>query len=412
MTASKTLTASKTPTQAPVLYYYGVSAGDGYSTCALANQNAYCWGYNGEGQLGNGTTAVRVKAPVAVTMPAGVQFSKISTSSYHSCALTTTGTVYCWGKGSLLGNGTGTNADPDSRIPVPVTMPAGVTFTTIATSNWLSCGLASGGDLYCWGDSDGPHTAQPTHLVGSNYPNLKFAKLMEHGVSNTLCGLDAIGQAYCWGENGYGQLGWPGANAYEYYPVRVVAVDFSVDPLFPAPILFDSISVGRWHTCATTSNRSAVYCWGRNRNGQLGDGTTTNRSLPVRINKPSTIVAPNWDTGSITLGEEHTCVTAVHGTYCWGLNDYGQLGNGSYNNSNIPVLVQVPNVLNDIFVQISAGTWYTCAITSTTYAYCWGSNDYGQLGDNTSDDRVFPVPVVQPNGSLPPPTPTAGAGSP
>jgi len=172
-----------------------------------------------------------------------------------------------------------------------------------------------------------------------------------------------------------------------------------MDPVpvtMPAGVHFRHISSGSTHTCATTTDQLAVYCWGKNNYGQLGNGTTTNSNVPVAVTVPSTLGSANWDADSISLGDDYTCVTSVHGTYCWGLNNRGQFGNGTTTNRNIPVLVQVPNVASDILVRITTGGYHTCAVTSASKTYCWGGNTSGQIGDNTIIDRYTPVLVAQP----------------
>ena len=122
---------------------------NGGYTCALTTTGqAYCWGLNNQGQLGNNSTT-NSRIPVAVQMPAGVSFQSIAAGYYHTCALTTTGQAYCWGRGSSgrLGN----NSTTDSRIPVAVQMPAGVSFQSIAASSLHTCALTTEGKAYCWG---------------------------------------------------------------------------------------------------------------------------------------------------------------------------------------------------------------------------------------------------------------------
>ena len=380
-TRTHTATSTITPSPAPLLVYNGVESG-GANTCALVSPgNAYCWGGNYFGQLGNGTNGTSTKSskPVAVIMPTGVLFSKISSSALHTCALSTTGIAYCWGWGTMVGDGTGV----DSNVPTPVTMPAGITFKDIVTASELTCALSIAGEMYCWGDA---YTNIPTLQVNPSYSSVRFSSLSTNITDLTVCALDAAGDAYCWGINNYGQTGNGNTNSVN-----------TPDPvIMPAGVHFRDISSGRSHTCATTTDQQAVYCWGLNNFGQLGNGTTTNSLTPVAVNIPSTLGSASWDVDSISLGDKYTCVTSVHGTYCWGENTKGQLGNGTTSHSNVPVRVQVPNVVSDILVRITTGWEHTCAVTSATKTYCWGDNSSGQVGDNTTTNRSIPVLVVQP----------------
>ena len=271
-------------------------------------------------------------------------------------------------------------------------MPAGVTFTEIATGIAIpqTCALSTGGDVYCWTSVNvGSWTTTPSKIGNPDEPNLKFSTLAEGGA----CALDTTGDAYCWGRSDYGQLGNGSMSSLIQF--------FAVPVAMPAGVHFRQISSGLHHVCATTTTQQAVYCWGRNTYGQLGNGTTTDSNVPVAVTVPSTLGAPSWDAESIDLGVAYTCVTSVHGTYCWGANDVGQLGNGTNTDSSIPVLVQVPNAAGtttpEIFGQITAGSVHTCAVAQSEWAFCWSRNAYGMLGDGTTTDSpLIPVRVVQP----------------
>ena len=144
------------------------------------------------------------------------------------------------------------------------------------------------------------------------------------------------------------------------------------------------IAAGAEHTCALTSS-GGVRCWGRNNYGQLGDGTTTDRLTPVEVSGLAE------DVQSIEAGAEHTCaLTSSGGVMCWGRNDYGQLGDGTTTDRLTPVEV---NGLAEDVQSIEAGAEYTCALTASGDTMCWGRNDYGQLGDGTTTDRLTPVEV-------------------
>jgi alpha-tubulin suppressor-like RCC1 family protein len=185
------------------------------------------------------------------------------------------------------------------------------------------------------------------------------------------CALSAAGGVWCWGYNAYGQLG-DGTTTNRSTPVPVSGLSSGVT----------AITAGESHTCALTG--SGVRCWGHNQYGQLGDGTTTNRFTPVAVSGPSTIVA-------IAAGLGHSCAaTIASSTVCWGLNDYGQLGDGTTTNRSTPVAVRNLRVQA---VALTAGMGHTCLLSSAGAVRCWGDNQFGQLGDGTTTAPSIPTVV-------------------
>ena len=143
------------------------------------------------------------------------------------------------------------------------------------------------------------------------------------------------------------------------------------------------ISAHTQHACAVAGTGS-LYCWGRNNFGQLGDGTETDSNVPVL-----SIAA---DVTTVAAGQVHTCAVSLGGAVqCWGWNQHGTLGDGTNTNSNLPVPV---TGLTSELVSVSAGTSHTCALTESGAVHCWGRNNYGQLGDGTNSDSNTPVAVT------------------
>lgn len=195
------------------------------------------------------------------------------------------------------------------------------------------------------------------------------------------CAIASNNAAYCWGSNYYGQLG-NNSTSPSSSPVRVNASLVST---------FKTISAGTGYTCAIALNDMA-YCWGGNNFGQLGDNSNNQSLVPVKVNVDSLSV-PTFK--SISANTNHTCAITTGGAaYCWGDNGYsGRLGNNSTDPSLVPV--QVSTSLVSTFKSISAGTFHTCAIATSGAAYCWGYNNSGQLGDNSTSDRSTPYLVHQ-----------------
>lgn len=188
------------------------------------------------------------------------------------------------------------------------------------------------------------------------------------------CAIQTGGGTRCWGRGDFGQIGDGGTAATRTSPTAVQGA--------PA---FLQLSAGIHHTCGRVAS-GAVQCWGRNDFGQLGDSSFSMRTAPVATGGARTYVV---------LGEganrNHTCgVTTLQRVQCWGLDLHGQLGDGSTNNSSVPL--EVPG--GHDFTQVAPGFRHTCALTAAGAAYCWGSNAEGQLGDGTLDPRPAPTAVA------------------
>ena len=146
----------------------------------------------------------------------------------------------------------------------------------------------------------------------------------------------------------------------------------------------NQVSAGHYDNACGITATGAVYCWGFNAKGELGDGSTANRSRPV-------LVRGGVNFAAVSSGTLHTCaVTTAGAAYCWGANSYGQLGDGTTTDGLTPVLVTGGLT----FDAVSAGYDHTCAVTTTRITYCWGANGSGQLGDGTTIDRSTPTLVT------------------
>jgi alpha-tubulin suppressor-like RCC1 family protein len=350
----------------------GIAAGYA-QTCALTMAGEVeCWGYNHYGQLGDGTTVDRHRPVAVIGLARGVR--AVAAGGRHSCALTRTRAVECWGDNAHgeLGHGT-------TRSSLKPLVVAGLTHRVqgIAAGEAFACALTRSGRVWCWGDNrhgelgDGTKATRerPVSVVGLGSGVVAIALGYLHA-----CALTRAGVVECWGYNRYGQLG-DGTTTDRLVPVRVSGL---------ASVA--AISAGGGHTCALTRG-GAVMCWGSNRYGELGDGTTTRRPSPVPVSGLA---------GSATAiaagGEAHGCaLTLGDEVRCWGYNGHGQLGDGTTTDRSVPVaLVGLAAGARAI---TTGGFGHTCAIRRGGEVVCWGRNSSGQLGDGTTSDRHTPVPV-------------------
>ena len=230
---------------------------------------------------------------------------------------------------------------------------------------------------------------------GIRFSQVSGSKDFSYGFS---LAVGSDGNAYAWGYNTYGQLG-DGTTNPRSAPVKVGKPAGA-----PADFTYLQVSAGYWHSLAVGSDGNA-YAWGYNTYGQLGDGTTNPRSAPVKVGKPAGAPA-DFTYLQVSAGYWHSLAVGSDGNaYAWGYNYYGQLGNGTSTDQHTPVRVRTPDrkAYPDLpadftYVQVSAGYWHSLAVGSDGNAYAWGSNGYGQLGNNTSGSTSsVPVRVRDPD---------------
>ncbi|HYH78396.1 MAG TPA: hypothetical protein VEX86_01320 [Longimicrobium sp.] len=305
--------------------YSQVTAGAFHACGIAAGGQAWCWGANADGRLGDSTTATLPLIPVKVKPHGAVAFTSLSAADLHTCGLDSGGQGYCWGSGAdgRLGN----NSKTSALTPVAVQQGA-TTFTQIQAGFWHTCALDNGGQAYCWGyGADG--------ALGYGF---SFGDSIPHAVSQPLgvtfssiyteykhvCALDSGGQAYCWGPNGSSQLG-DSTITRSYTPVAT---------RMPAGVTYSKLALAAASTCGL-STAGQAYCWGAGSNGQLGHGSTASSRLPVAVSQPSGVTFTDIRAES----QAYCALDTVGQTWCWGQNTWGGLGDGSTTNRTSPVAV-------------------------------------------------------------------------
>ena len=402
-----------------------------FSLAAGSDGNAYAWGYNNNGQLGNGTTSYSGQsAPVMVRkpdrkaypdLPADFTYLQVSAGTSHSLALGSDGNAYAWGYNQFgqLGDGTSSSRNAPVRVKTPdrstyPDLPADFTYVQVSAGTSHSLAVGSDGNVYAWGYNgdgqlgDGTSSSRYTPVRvktpdRSTYPDLPadFTYLQISVGNRHSLAVGSDGNVYAWGYNWYGQLG-DGTSSSQSTPVRVKTPDRKTYPDLPADFTYLQVSAGTYHSLAVGSDGN-VYAWGANGYGRLGDGTGGSRNAPVRVKTPDRSTYPDLPADftylQVSAGGDHSLAVGSDGNaWAWGCNRYGNLGDNSGSDSTVPVRVRDPASPTDTSrglkaAQVSAGYHDSLAVGSDGNAWAWGYNYYGQLGDNSRNSKSVPVPV-------------------
>ena len=340
-----------------------IATGAFYSCGLTADGRASCWGENFAGRLGTVSSEPFVATPQPVA--GNHTFDRIIPGTAGTCALKSDGAAWCWGTSFSGELGVPANG---ARFDRPERVADGLTFEEFGMGAAYACGLTAAGELYCWGAA--PHLTEPTHIPSrvDARPFTDFAAGKYHA-----CGLDAEGFVWCWGEGVHGELG------------RADTLSSTVPAKVSGDGRFTSIAAGWRRTCAIDVQERAV-CW--------GVGIYQERVLSPRIVNGSRAFV------SLAIGPYYTCGRTADGTaYCWGWSGSG--GVGSVFDTGTWLLQPTRVDAAEQFTAIAADGIgdHTCAITVHGEAWCWGSNQYGQVGDASPGvDRHTPVRVHDPPG--------------
>lgn len=319
-----------------------VAAGAAHACAMTAKGDAYCFGNPmGAGALGQGTGAASDRLRRVL---GGHRFRQVGVGRDHSCGLDTDGRAWCWGSNVFgeLGNGSPQDAREETRVPVAVA--GGQRFAALGVGSFHSCGLATDGSAWCWADYERRIRA-PRRMRSDT----RFASV--HPAQQVACALTTEGQVHCWSLNPHRDL----------EPKEPALA-------FPTP-RFSRLAVGgdsNPSVCGLAANQA--LCWGSNLRGQLGDGRGGEQALANHSSTP-VAVSGRQAFAAITVGEYHACGLARDGkAWCWGANENGQLGDGTSTDRNAPT--PVGGGLE--FTALSAGSGLTCGVAAAGVVYCWG----------------------------------------
>ena len=306
---------------------------------------------------------------------------KISLGGNHACAVTTSSGVKCWGDNAYGQLGDGTTAGRATPADVSGLTTGGASVTAGLRH---SCALTASGGAKCWGWNVAGQLGDGTttdRLVPTDVSGLTggVASVVAGGVFT--CALTTVGGLKCWGIGGNGQLG-NGTTATRLVPTDVTGLTSGVS----------AVIAGAGHTCALTT-AGGVKCWGLNSQGELGDGTGANQTVPVDV---SGLASGIKGIGTSEQSNTTCAVTVAGGVKCWGDNRFSKLGDGTTNDSTVPLDVPgLPSV-----AAIAVGTLHVCALTTAGGVKCWGYNANGELGDGTVTTRSSPTDVIGLTGTV------------
>lgn len=358
--------------------FVAVAAGGEHTCGVTVGGEMFCWGTNGDGQLGSSSAGAASARPVAVA--GGAQFVAATAGETHTCALDGGGGLYCWGGNARgqVGNGTRVNQ------PAPVAIAPELRFTQVSAGGTHTCAITDDARALCWGAGDHGQigaadledAVEPQELgVG-----MSFSSVSAGGLHS--CALDTQGIAYCWGDNAIGQL----------------ADSTNLSRATPAPVFgqtpYIHLAAGYRHTCALRTDTHPV-CWGGNQHGELGEGGSPYEEF--RGAWVPWTVQGELQAVSLTTGRFVSClVTDDRNAWCWGRGREGQLGTGAHRDYHVAHRVYSGDLSRQPleFLELSAGAYHVCGVTAQKAIFCWGRGSFGQLGHGSMTSSVLPVRVT------------------
>lgn len=389
--------------------YSDISSGYRHACALNASGELKCWGSNTYGQIGDDSyTFAAISTPGSIPGLETEIIADYEAGGFNTCIINSSGALKCWGDNNYKELGNPSYYFWASGTPVQVSgLESGV--TDVAIGHSFICALKEDGDAYCWGldykrlfDNNELIFVETPQLVETNF---SFNSIYANG--SDVCAITTDGQVACWVSGSTPSLisGLENVLTVSISEIEKCALIAATESEEPKVMCWGDVptevtglngtplelAAGKEHTCAIVQNAgvNSVMCWGRNREGQLGIGSTTD------VNTPTTV--PNSN-GAIKLsaGEFHTNMLTDTGLIrSWGANTEGQLGNGALFRRQLPIHIQnkYPS-LNVPLKNIVSGEYHTCALTEMGSVWCWGGNNFGQVGNGTTQYTPDPVQIL------------------
>ena len=382
---TRTPTASPTSTPGILDKILEIAVGANHSCARLESGRVKCWGMNDRGQLGDGTLINRTQPVDVQGLSRAVQ---ITAGGEHTCARLDDRSLVCWGANTW--GQLGMVDMPYQYSSLPVVVSYGLQYSNVSAGKYTTCAvLYPSQKIVCWGDGRRGQLGDGSYGSSSYRSVPAYASLGYYDYADTVsvgdghvCSKLSNGQIRCWGDALHGQLGtsgWGGPYPYPY-PSTVLRYQYDYSGVYSA----QTVSVGGDSSCFTEVASGLTYCWGKNESYQLALPNTSDKPFPTTNDLYLSQIRPSYFT---SCGIQ----TQSRAVLCWGTNQYGTVGNGTYANQASPVFV---TGLTSGGLQVGVGLDHACALLSNRQVKCWGRNNVGQLGDGTTvASRSSPVTV-------------------
>lgn len=347
-----------------------LSAGADHTLVIRTDGTLWSWGYNDEGQIGDGSYGEGTNKSAPVQIGTDNNWSDIAGGSHHSLALKTDGTLWAWGGNyyGALGNG---ESGTQTHQTLPIQIGLSTDWAKIFARGTFSIALKTDGTLWGWGNNSAGQLGDGTTDMKTVPTPIGTDTWQSVSAGFYYClGIKDNGTLWAWGSNYEGQLGI-GSETNATLPVQIGQDSTWVEAY-----------AGYEHSMAKKAD-GTLWAWGYNYFGQLGDGTTVDKNSPIQ-----TSTAANWV--SISLGAEHTiALTTDNKIWSWGKNARGQLGDGTTRGKTAPEVIEG----DSNWRQIASGANHVVAVTQGGALSVWGSNLYNQLGDGIASPHITITPV-------------------
>jgi uncharacterized repeat protein (TIGR02543 family) len=379
------------------------SLGGSFSAALSEKGRVFIWGSNEVGNLGDGTQ-IGKNQPIEITNRIPLEeFDKITSlvmGGSFSAALSNSGRVFMWGSNMIGQLGDGTQIDRNT--PIEITSRFGMSFDdkiiSLSLGGIFTAALSFRGRVFTWGYNNNAQLGDGTIIdkftpreITQRFPlsNDETITMITTGGSHSGA-LSSKGRVFTWGNNSSGQLG-NGTTFIDSSP-REITSRFNLETENSIKL----INFGASSSMAL-SELGRVYAWGNNENGQLGDGTTINRSTPKEITSYFGPLLQDKISMIVTKSNSSSALSSNGKVFFWGENDYGQIGNGTNFNSNLPIDISNSITLPlsfDSFKLIAIGTSHSALLSESGNLYLWGYNFWGNLGDGTSLNKTTPFEIT------------------